>query len=955
MNKWREINCKSGVSTGRGSSALNKRAEQILHESEQCFRNFFGLSEEYKYIYSKNVTEAINILALSLEQQINSLDMIVVGPFEHHSNYLPWKSLAKKTGALFCEIPLDKQGNIDYSYLIRNKDRIKIISVSAVSNSFGYRLDIDKICDIIESKTLFFVDQSQVSAHMKICTNDRIDGHFISSHKMYGPKNIAFAAVKQEIIHKLNPVILGGGMVDYVGFQDIWLDGRDKFLAGTMDIALIGAWAEACRFISDVSYDIIQSRNEHYSKIIIKALEDFGYERVVINDNCVDYIISFTHDGMHPHDISEYLANLNIIIRSGNLCSQNSIRKINNNAINRISLGLGITDDDLNKLCAELGKINDIKNQYPKKINELIKNKPSTLLIPDLIMVKEGVACGDQIIISGELDNERLLFNFSAINACDLCKAVCAYLQEIYNDKNIDSIAKSSRLLFDKITQNHSFIFQLFNLDENTYAQRYNCLVSPIKMMISFLGEIKATSFTYGDKPDTHKTMECDACVGACRINWNNQAKEKIDHHGNRTFTTEYLKKWLPLGKIVLNDNDVENLKLACKNMTAQDHQFLSDYTINSFVFHHVIKYCPDLLDDHWKAAAYLIQKNEITRQYFEQVKQYIIDTGLDIYFVKGCVSQKYYQNPNLRIHSDYDLISTNSNDAFKLADYLIRNGFSIRPNLFSLKKMNHDGKEIMSGHFHVQKIIDDAYMFELDISFPGFPINRVDLFYPTIKNNEISTEDQIVVSILHLFKHSNVYMKDINDIYYMLQEDINIDYLENQLNKYNLTKFFNLTVMYIYNNYAANLDKIGGIIKKFNIEKNILDKYPDWPYDAQTHLKIKLEDFNDRNSGKQEFDRKYLFPLVIFNGKFDFSKIKKAKSNGFNALKILDNIYNITHGNYSYYITTVGVFIDNYIDTSAISRRECLKILNELLVLLKIDDFHPIPYATEHFYVRVI
>jgi cysteine desulfurase/selenocysteine lyase len=357
MNKWREINCNSGVFIGRGSNILNKKAELILHESEQCFAIFFGLSEEYKYIYSKNVTETINILALSLEQQINPLDMIVVGPFEHHSNYLPWKYLAKKTGALFCEIPLNKQGDIDYSYLARNKDRIKIISISAVSNSFGYCIDVNKICDIIENKTLLFVDQSQVSAHTKIFTNDKIAGHFISSHKMYGPKNIAFVAVRQEIIKKLNPVILGGGMVDYVGFQDMWLDGRDKFLAGTMDIALIAAWAEACRFISDISYNFIQSRNEYYNKIIITALKEFGYKRIVINNNCVDYIISFTHDTIHPHDISEYLSNLNIIIRSGNLCSQNSIRKINNNAINRISLGLGITDNDVNILCTELGKI----------------------------------------------------------------------------------------------------------------------------------------------------------------------------------------------------------------------------------------------------------------------------------------------------------------------------------------------------------------------------------------------------------------------------------------------------------------------------------------------------------------------------------------------------------------------------------------------------------------------
>lgn len=211
IDKWREVNTEIGVSVGRGSSILTKKAEKELNAAEEYFNDFFNINGEYKNIYAKNVTEAINIVALAIEELISVMDMIVIGPFEHHSNYLIWKKIAKKRKALFCEIPVDKQGKIDYSFFDRYKERIKVVSVSAVSNSFGYKIDVKKIADKINEETIFLVDESQVVAHMPIEVEQRISGYFIPSHKMYGPKNIAMACVKSDIIKNMNPVILGGG------------------------------------------------------------------------------------------------------------------------------------------------------------------------------------------------------------------------------------------------------------------------------------------------------------------------------------------------------------------------------------------------------------------------------------------------------------------------------------------------------------------------------------------------------------------------------------------------------------------------------------------------------------------------------------------------------------------------------------------------------------------------
>lgn len=359
MAKWREVNSTSGVFLNRGNNILTKHAKYELQCSENIFRDFFNLPDEYCFIYFKNVTESINVFALSLEKKdsIGVPDIILVGPYEHHSNYLPWENLAKRVGATFCEMPTDNFGNPDYSFIEDNKDRIRVISISAVSNSFGYTIDIEKICSLISGETILLVDQSQVSAHMPILHNERISVHFLSSHKMYGPKNIAMAAIKRRLLDILEPVFLGGGMVESLGFENTWEKGRRKFFAGTMDIGLIRAWASSCEFISEISYSVIKQKNDFYSKKILKILYKYNFHPVFLENKCVNYIISFIHKKFHAHDINEFLSNNNVIIRSGNLCSQNALRKIGIYAINRISLGIGINDRDIQNLDEAMGKI----------------------------------------------------------------------------------------------------------------------------------------------------------------------------------------------------------------------------------------------------------------------------------------------------------------------------------------------------------------------------------------------------------------------------------------------------------------------------------------------------------------------------------------------------------------------------------------------------------------------
>lgn len=596
-----------------------------------------------------------------------------------------------------------------------------------------------------------------------------------------------------------------------------------------------------------------------------------------------------------------------------------------------------------------------MQKYYSETIYSLIEQYKHNLIIPDLVLIKEGVSCGDRLIIRGQVDDGVLRFDIVADDACLLCKAASIDVTKRYSNMGMEEIKIVLLKEYKSYESNQGIIFERFGLDESQFANRFECLISPFKLLLNFIKQLQGKVYTFGYKPNTIDSMECDACVSACSINWENKIKQKIDHRGDKKYGKEYLKKWLPLGKIELLEEDVDLLKRMCGSITDSDFQFLSDYTMNSFVLNHLMNYAPELVDERWKPAAYLIQKNEVNKWYFEEIKEYVSKNKIEVYFIKGYVSQKYYENPALRIHSDYDVIAVSCLDAFKLANYLMNNGFSIRPNLFSYKPIVQNGETVISGHFHLQRIIDDTYMFELDISFPGFPLNRINLYYPRLNGNDISIEDQVIITLLHLFKHSNVYMKDINDLFYMLQEDMNYIYLSERLNKCELKMYFQIATDFILNNYPSAKEKLKRIVDYFGCitEK----KYMGWPYDEEVHKRIKLDDYLHRMEKGEECERQYLYPVAIFKDIYEFDGVDRIESDGFEIKMIDEGIYMVSYNEHSLYLTSIGILINSYLETKNITRLEYVEIIKNVMNCIGISNSmtHEVPFATEHFYVRSI
>jgi cysteine desulfurase/selenocysteine lyase len=350
LEAYNRFNSETGVLFGKGFNCLSSRSRTVFENALQRIRRHFLFDGAYSMIIGKNATELINMVALSLESYIDPMDIILVGPYEHHSNHLPWKYLAKRRNAVFFELPLNAQGALNTDYLKSISGRVKVLAYSSIANTNGHCIEPDDLLDSLSQQTLVFVDESQKVAHAPLSHDMRISGHILSSHKMYGPKNIAGAFIRNDILERMEPVFLGGGMIDTQGFTDTWRKGVDKFYSGTYDVGLIDAWAEACSFIQSVGYDAIQRHEADCLERVKNTLRAISGVRITDTGKNAESLLSFKSEFHHPHDIESFLANNDVIIRTGNLCSQNSLRKAGFISLNRVSFGVATDEEDLHAL-----------------------------------------------------------------------------------------------------------------------------------------------------------------------------------------------------------------------------------------------------------------------------------------------------------------------------------------------------------------------------------------------------------------------------------------------------------------------------------------------------------------------------------------------------------------------------------------------------------------------------
>jgi len=341
---------------GRSIHSLAVNATNKFEETRVSVKNFINAKFKEEIIFTKNATEAINLVAATFGQQnIEKGDEIIITELEHHSNYVPWHFLRETKKAIIKFAPINEDGDIivdKFKELITSKT--KIVAVTHLSNVTGTIVPIKEIVEIAHKKNVpVLVDGCQSAPHIKVDVADLdCDFYAFSAHKVYGPTGVGILYAKKKWLEKLPPYIGGGAMISEVKKDKIlYAPLPEKYEAGTMPTAEVIAFNESIKFMESIGKDNLMKHEKEITNYALEKLRKINSLKIIGNPKNKAGVIAFTIKGIHPHDISTILDEDGVAIRAGHHCCQILHQKLNLTATARASIGIYNTKDDIDMLC----------------------------------------------------------------------------------------------------------------------------------------------------------------------------------------------------------------------------------------------------------------------------------------------------------------------------------------------------------------------------------------------------------------------------------------------------------------------------------------------------------------------------------------------------------------------------------------------------------------------------
>ena len=358
---------KEFSNVGRSVHYLAVAATNLYENTRTSVQRYINAKDKNEIVFTKGATEAINLVANTFGQKyLDEGDEVLLTELEHHSNYVPWHFLrnSKKIKIEFAEI--NEAGEITIE-AIKNKitSKTKIISVTHLSNVTGAILPIKEIVELAHSKNIpVLVDGCQGAPHLKLDMQELdCDFYAISGHKMYGPTGIGVLYAKKKWLDDLPPYQGGGGMMNEVKKNGIsYGELPNKYEAGTMATAQVIAFNESIKFMEKVGIENIE---KHEKELLDYGLDILGKNnsiKIVGNPKNKGGVISFTIEGVHPHDIATILDEDGVAIRAGHHCCQILHEKLKLPATARASFGIYNTKDDIDQLSQSIENCKKIFN-----------------------------------------------------------------------------------------------------------------------------------------------------------------------------------------------------------------------------------------------------------------------------------------------------------------------------------------------------------------------------------------------------------------------------------------------------------------------------------------------------------------------------------------------------------------------------------------------------------------
>ena len=354
---------KSNANPLRGLYGLSSKATELYENARGTAASFINAAAE-EIIFTRNASESLNLVAYTWGMQnVREGDEIAVTVMEHHSNILPWQMVCAAKNAKLVFLDCDKEtGEIPLSELNKINERTKLAAVTYVSNVLGITNPVKEIAEAAHKNgAVVVVDGAQAIPHFKVDVQAiGADFFAFSGHKMCAPMGIGVLYGRRELLEAMPPFLRGGEMIEYVTKEDAtWAELPHKFEAGTVNAAGAVGLGAAIDYINSIGFDEIVRRDHELTTLLMGEMRRIPYVHVVGHPDPLQHsgIVTFTVDGVHPHDIATVLDEEHIAIRAGHHCAQPLGAHLGLPSTARASLYFYNTEDEVRRFAEKLSSV----------------------------------------------------------------------------------------------------------------------------------------------------------------------------------------------------------------------------------------------------------------------------------------------------------------------------------------------------------------------------------------------------------------------------------------------------------------------------------------------------------------------------------------------------------------------------------------------------------------------
>lgn len=347
----------------RGLYTLSERATKAYEDARATVAAFLGASRPEEIIFTRNTSESLNLVAYTWAMDnIKEGDEIVISIMEHHSNICPWQMVCKAKGAVLKYMEAGIDGIIPESEFSKITPKTKLVSCGHVSNVLGITNPVKRIAEIAHKNgAIMVVDGAQSAPHFAINVQDiGADFYAISGHKLGGPMGIGALYGRYDLLENMSPFLRGGEMIEYVTREDAtWAEVPHKFEAGTVNASGAVGMAAAIRYITSVGLENIENHCDKLAALMMEGMKTIPHINILGNEDSSKHsgIVTFTLDGVHPHDIASLLSDENIAIRAGHHCAQPLGKHLGVQSSARASMYLYNTEDEVSVFLKKISQV----------------------------------------------------------------------------------------------------------------------------------------------------------------------------------------------------------------------------------------------------------------------------------------------------------------------------------------------------------------------------------------------------------------------------------------------------------------------------------------------------------------------------------------------------------------------------------------------------------------------